>query len=78
VKLVFISGKKKAGVFEKKINELDRNSKKNRVRGLHRGIHEFKDRFHPRCNFVRSEKGLMLADSSCILNRCNNHFPVTY
>jgi len=64
--------------LKEKINELDRNSNINSVRGLHRGIHEFKERFQPRCNFVMSEKGLMLADSICILNRCNNHFSVTY
>jgi len=61
-----------------KINELDRNSKINSVRGLHRGIHEFKEGLQRRCNLAMGEKGDMLANSSCILNRCNNHVSVTY
>jgi hypothetical protein len=36
---------KKTAVFERKTNELDRNSKINSVRGLHRDINEFKERF---------------------------------
>jgi hypothetical protein len=45
--------------LKEKNNELDRNSKIHGVRGLHRGIHEFKEHFQPRCNFVMSEKSLM-------------------
>jgi hypothetical protein len=53
--------------LKEKINELDRNSKINGVRGLRRGIHEFKERFQPRCNLVMSEIADMLAGSSGIL-----------
>jgi hypothetical protein len=44
------------------------------IRDLYRGINEFKKVYQPRSNFVKDEKGDLLADSNNILNRWKNYF----
>jgi hypothetical protein len=57
-----------------KINELATNSKNKNIRGLYRGINEFKRGYQPRNNLLKDENGDLLADSHNILNRCKNYF----
>jgi hypothetical protein len=57
-----------------RIDELATNSKNKNIRGLSRGINEFKKGYQPRSNFVKDEKGDLLADSHNILNRRKNYF----
>jgi hypothetical protein len=52
-----------------KIDELAKNSKNKNIRDLCRGINEFKKGYQPRSNFMKDEKGDLLADSHNILNR---------
>jgi hypothetical protein len=42
-------------------------------RDLYGGINEFKKGYQPRSNFVKDEKGDLLADSHNILNRPKNY-----
>jgi hypothetical protein len=52
-----------------------KDAQKNKnIRDLYRGINEFKRGYQPRNNLVKDEKGDMLADSHCILNRWKNYF----
>jgi hypothetical protein len=44
------------------------------IRGLHRGINEFKKGYQHRSNLVKDENGDLLADSHNILNRWKNYF----
>jgi hypothetical protein len=46
-----------------KIDELAMNSKNKNIRDPYRGINEFKKGYKPRSNFVKDEKGDLLADS---------------
>jgi hypothetical protein len=59
---------------EDKINELESNSKNKNIRGLYRGINEFKKGYKPRTNLVKDEKGDLLADPHKIMNRWMNTF----
>jgi hypothetical protein len=57
-----------------KIDEIATNSKNKNIRDLYRGINEFKKGYQPRSNFVKDEKGDLLADSHNILIRWKNYF----
>jgi hypothetical protein len=72
---------KPAGIFgikreytKDKIDELATNSKNKNIRDLYRGINKFKKGYQPRSNFIKDEKGDLLADSRNILNRWKNYF----
>ena len=54
MKLADISGKKSK--FERKIEELETNSKIKNIRDLYRGINDFKKGYQPRCNIVKMRK----------------------
>jgi hypothetical protein len=54
--------KKKRKYLKDKINELESNSKNKNIRGLYRGINEFKKGCQPRNNLVKDENGDLLAD----------------
>jgi hypothetical protein len=69
VKPAGISGIKKRKYLKDKINELATDSKNKNIRGLYRGINEFKRGYQPRSNLVKDENGDLLADSHNILNR---------
>jgi hypothetical protein len=47
---------------------------KKSIRGLQRGINEFKKGYKRRTNFMNSVNGDLLADSHSIFNRCKNYF----
>jgi hypothetical protein len=65
---------KKREHLKDKINELESNSKNKNIRDLYRGIKEFKKGYQPRTNFVKDERGDLLADPRTILNRWKNYF----
>jgi hypothetical protein len=56
-----------------KINELESISKYNKIRGLYRGITEFKKGCQPKTNLVKDERGDLLADHK-ILSIWKNYF----
>jgi hypothetical protein len=58
---------KKKEYLKAKINELDTNSKNKNIRGLYRGISDFKRGYLPRTNIERDEKGGLVGDSHSIL-----------
>jgi hypothetical protein len=60
---------KKREYLKEKINELERNSKNKNIRGLHRGINEFKKAYQPKTNLVKDENGDLLADFHNTVNR---------
>jgi hypothetical protein len=60
---------KKREYMTDKIDELATNSKNKNIRDLYREINEFKKGYRHRSNFVKDEKGDLLADSHNILNR---------
>ena len=49
-----------------KIDEPDTNSKINDIKGLYRGINDFKKGYKPRTNIVKAEKGDLVTDSHSI------------
>jgi hypothetical protein len=51
-----------------KINELESNSNNKNIRDLYRGIIEFKKGYQPRTNWVKDERGGLLANSHKISN----------
>jgi hypothetical protein len=65
---------KKREYLKDKINELATNSKNKNIRGLYRGINEFKRGYQPRSNIAKHENGDLLADSNTILNRWKSYF----
>jgi hypothetical protein len=65
---------KKREYLKNKINELETNSKNKNIRGLYRGINEFKNGYQPRTNMVKAENGDLLPDFHSILNRWKNYF----
>jgi hypothetical protein len=67
-------GNKKKDYLKAKINELEINSKNKDIRGLCRGINDFKEGYQPRTNVVKDEKGDLVAYSYSILARWRNHF----
>ena len=52
---------KKKAYLRAKVEELETNSKIKNIRGLYRGINDFKKGFQPRCNIVKDEKGDLVA-----------------
>jgi hypothetical protein len=52
-----------------KINELESGSKINNIRGLYRGITEFKKGYQFRTNLVKDERGDLHANLHTIFNR---------
>jgi hypothetical protein len=64
---------KKRGYFKDKINETETDSKNKNIRGLYRGINEFKKGYQPRTNLVKDESG-DLVNPHKILNRWKNYF----
>ena len=52
-----------------KFEELETNSKIKNIRGLYRGINDFKKGYQPRYNIVKDEKGELVADSHSIVAR---------
>jgi hypothetical protein len=65
---------KKRKYLKDKIDELVPNSKHKNIKDLRRGIDECKRGYQPRSNFVKDEKGDLLANSHNILNRLKNYF----
>jgi hypothetical protein len=65
---------KKGNIQEKKINELETNSKNKSIRNLYRGINKFKKGYQPKTNLVKDENGNPLAHSHNILKRWKNYF----
>jgi hypothetical protein len=53
------------------------NNKNKNIRELCSGINEFKKGCQPRSNFVKGDKGDLLADSHNILNRWKNYFSLS-
>jgi len=74
VKRADISGKKE-GISETKLEELEINDKIKNIRGLHRGINDFRKGYHFRKNIVKDGKGDLDPDSQCILVRWRKYFP---
>jgi hypothetical protein len=56
-----------------KINELATNSNYKNIRGLYRGINEFKRGYRPRSNLIKDENCDLLVDSNTILNRWKSY-----
>jgi site-specific DNA-adenine methylase len=57
-----------------RIKELESNSKNKNIRGLYRGINEFKKGYQPRSKLVKDKRGDLLVDPHKILNRWKNYF----
>jgi hypothetical protein len=56
-----------------KINEIELNSKNKNIRGLYRGITEFKNGYQPKTNLVKDERGDLLADTQKSFTRWENY-----
>jgi hypothetical protein len=65
---------KKREYLRGKINELESNNKNKNIRGLYRGINEFKKRYQPRINIIKDENGNLLADPQNVSKRWKNFF----
>ena len=65
---------KKKAYLKVKIEELETNSKINKVRDLCRGINDFKKGYHPRTTIVKDEKGDLVADPHSIMARWRKYF----
>jgi hypothetical protein len=63
---------------ERKINELETNSKNKNIRDLHGGINEYHTGYQPRINLVKDENGYLLTDSHNILNRWKSALQCTW
>jgi hypothetical protein len=63
--------KKKRDYLKGKINTLETNNKKN-IKGLYRGINEFKEGYQTRINVIKDENGNLLADPKSVLTRWRN------
>jgi hypothetical protein len=59
---------------ERKINKPESNSKNKNIRDLYSGINEFKKGYQPRTNWVKEERGDLLAVPHKIFNRWKNYF----
>jgi hypothetical protein len=57
-----------------KIKKLESISKNKNIRDLCRGINKIKKGYRPRTDFVKDERGDLLADLHNILNRWKNYF----
>jgi hypothetical protein len=65
---------KKKAYLKVKIEELETNSKIKNVRGLYRGINNFKKRYQPRTDIVKDEQGDLAVESHRILARWRKYF----
>jgi hypothetical protein len=65
---------KKREYMKGKINELETNNKNKNIRGLYRGINEFKKGYQPRIDIIKYEDGNLIADPLNVLNRWKNVF----
>jgi len=59
---------------EAKIEELETNIKTKNIRGLYRGIKDFKKGYQPRTNVVKDKKGDLVTYLHRILAKWRNHF----
>jgi len=59
---------------EAKIEELETNRKTKNIRGLYRGIKDFKKGYQPRTNVVKDKKGDLVTYLHSILAKWRNHF----
>jgi len=66
--------KNKKAYLKSNIKELETKSKIKNIRGLYKGISDFKKGCQPRTNIVKDEKGDLVLDSHSILARWRNHF----
>ena len=62
MRLADILGKKRKAYLKVNVEELETNSKINKVRDLYRGINHFKKGHQPRTTTVKDEKGDLMAD----------------
>jgi hypothetical protein len=65
---------KKREYLRGKINELETNNKKKKIRDLYRDINGFKKGYQPRINIIKDQNGNLLADLQNVLNRWKNFF----
>ena len=65
---------KKKAYLKVKIEELETNSKINKVKDLYRGINDFKKGYHPRTTIIKDKKGDLVADPHSIMARWMNYF----
>jgi hypothetical protein len=65
---------KKREYLKDEINELESDSKNKNIRELYRGIYKFKKSYQPRTNWIKVERGDLLADLYKIFNRWKNYF----
>ena len=65
---------KKKAYLKVKIEELETNSKINKVRDLYRDINDFKKVYQSRSTVVKDEKGELVADPHRIMARWRNYF----
>jgi hypothetical protein len=64
-----ILGIKRGNIWKTKLMSLQQIVRTRILRDLYRRINRFKKSYQPRSNFVKDEKGDLLADSHNILNR---------
>jgi len=67
-------GNKKKEYSKAKIEELETNSKIKNIRGLWKGINDFKNGYQTRPKIVNDEKGYLVAGSHSIFARWRNYF----
>jgi hypothetical protein len=65
---------KKKEYLKDRINELVSINKNKNIRDMGRDINEYKNRYRPRTNLVKDERGDLLANPHKILNRWKNYF----
>jgi len=65
---------KKKSYLKVKVEELETNSKINKVRDLYRGINDFKKGYQPKTTIVKGEKGDLIAEHHSIMARWRNYF----
>ena len=71
---LYLYAHKKKAYLKVRIEELETNSKINKVRDLYRGINDFKKGYQPRTTMVKDEKGDLVADPHSIMARRRNYF----
>ena len=74
MRLADILGKKRKAYLKVNVEELETNSKINKVRDLYKGINDFKKGHQPRTTIVKDEKGDLVADPHSIMARWRNYF----
>jgi hypothetical protein len=57
------------GISKRQNQWLETNNKNKNMRGLYRGINEFREGYQPRINIIKDENGNLLADPQSVLNR---------